>query len=126
MINEPNFREFHYNMLGSRSTVVGELKLYGDTIITCKIEGSIEIFDEGKLILERGSLIKGKIKAIDVEIFGEVEGDIDCEGLVSIRSSAQVSGTIKAGRLVIYPGAIVETHSSSLGLEDQIQNESQR
>lgn len=114
MINDQDFREFHYNMLGSRSKIVGDLVLFGDTIITSQIEGSIEISDDGKLILERGSFVKGKVKAIDLEIFGSVDGDIVCTGLVSIRSSAQVTGTIKAGRLVIYPGAIVETHSSSL------------
>lgn len=113
MIKDQDFREFHYNMLGSRSRIVGDLVLYGDTIITSQVEGSIEVQDDGKLILERGSLIKGKVKAIDLEIFGEVDGDIECKGLVSIRSSAHVTGTIKAGRLVIYPGAIVETRTSS-------------
>jgi cytoskeletal protein CcmA (bactofilin family) len=114
MINDQDFREFHYNMLGSGSKIVGDLILYGDTVITSEIVGSIEIHDNGKLILERGSKIKGKVKAIDLEIFGEMDGDIECVGLVSIRSSAQVSGTINAGRLVIYPGAIVETYSNSI------------
>src|SRR5690606_11616385 len=109
MINDQDFRDFHYNVLGSSSKVVGDLILCGDTIITSEIEGSIEIKDEGKLILERGSRVKGKVSAIDLEIFGTVEGEIHCTGLVSIRSSAHVSGTIKSGRLVIYPGAIVET-----------------
>ena len=113
MINENDFRQFHYNILGSKSKLVGDLILCGDAIITSSIEGSIEIKDEGKLILERGSHVKGKIKAIDLEIFGSVDGEIECTGIVSIRSSAQVSGTIKSGRLVIYPGAIVETHASS-------------
>src|SRR6476620_8808104 len=101
MIKDQDFREFHYNMLGSRSKIVGDLVLFGDTIITSQVEGSIEVQDDGKLILERGSQIKGKVKAIDLEIFGEVIGEIECSGLVSIRSSAEVTGTIKAGRLVI-------------------------
>lgn len=114
MIKDQDFREFHYNMLGSRSKITGDLVLYGDTIITSVVEGSIEVHDEGKLVLERGSQIKGKVKAIDLEIFGEVNGEIECSGLVSIRSSAHVNGTIKAGRLVIYPGAIVETQATSV------------
>jgi cytoskeletal protein CcmA (bactofilin family) len=72
------------------------------------VEGSIIVEAAGKLVLERGSFVKGKIKAIDLDIFGTVEGDIECSGLLSIRSSAQVQGSIKSGRLVIYPGAIVE------------------
>lgn len=109
MINDQDFREFNYNVLGSRSKIVGDLTLCGDTIITSEIEGNLEVRDEGKLILERGSFVKGKVQAIDLEIFGSVEGEIECTGLVSIRSSAHVTGNIKSGRLVIYPGAIVET-----------------
>ena len=113
MMTDQDFRQFHYNILGTNSRVKGDLTLSGDAIITSHIEGSIEVLDQGKLILERGSFIRGKIKAIDLEIFGKVEGDIECSGLVSIRSSAEVTGSIKSSRLVIYPGAIVEMKASS-------------
>ena len=115
MIKDQDFREFHYNVLGAKSKFIGDLTLYGDAIITSEIHGSVEIKEEGKLILERESFIKGKIRAIDLEIFGTVEGDIECSGLVSIRSSAVVTGNIKSGKLVIYPGAIVETTLDSDG-----------
>jgi cytoskeletal protein CcmA (bactofilin family) len=113
MMTDQDFRQFHYNILGSNSKVVGDLILSGDAIITATVEGSVVVLDQGKLVLERGSHIKGKIKAIDLEIFGKVEGDIECSGLVSIRSSAEVHGSIKSARLVIYPGAIVEMNASS-------------
>jgi cytoskeletal protein CcmA (bactofilin family) len=112
-MNDHDFKTFNYNVLGAHSKIRGDLILTGDGIITSEIEGSIEVKESGKLTLERGSLVKGKIQAIDLEIFGEVQGDIICSGLVSIRSSAQVTGTIKSSRLVIYPGAIVEMNASS-------------
>lgn len=113
MMTEQDFRQFQYNVLGAKSVVKGDLILSGDSIITSTIEGSIEVKDTGKLILERGSRVLGKINAIDLEIFGEVDGDINCSGLVSIRSSGKVSGSIKSARLVIYPGAIVEMTADS-------------
>ena len=113
MINDHDFKQFHYNVLGVKSQVIGNLALSGDAIITSYVEGSIEVIDSGKLVLERGSYVKGKIKAIDLEIFGQVEGEIECSGVVSIRSSAQVTGSIKSARLVIYPGAIVEMTANS-------------
>lgn len=113
MINDKDFRDFHYNVLGAKSKITGDLVLSGDTIINSIIEGTIEVQEQGKLILERGSIVKGKIKAIDLEIFGSVEGEIECTGLLSIRSSAFVQGKIKSGRLVIYPGAIVEMDATS-------------
>lgn len=114
MLEDQDFKDFHYNVLGAKSNITGDLILSGDTIINSRIEGTIEIRENGKLILERGSFVKGKIKAIDLEIFGIVDGEIECSGLVSIRSSAQVQGNITSGRLVIYPGAIVEMQASSL------------
>jgi cytoskeletal protein CcmA (bactofilin family) len=113
MINDQDFKNFHYNVLGAKSRINGDLILAGDAIINSQIEGSIEVIGQGKLILERGSFVKGKIKAIDLEIFGTVDGEIECSGLVSIRSSAEVRGQIKSGRLVIYPGAVVEMNASS-------------
>ena len=114
MLEDQDFKDFHYNVLGAKSNITGDLILSGDTIINSRIEGTIEIRENGKLILERGSFVKGKIKAIDLEIFCIVDGEIECSGLVSIRSSAQVQGNITSGRLVIYPGAIVEMQASSL------------
>lgn len=113
-MNEHDFKNFNYNVLGAKSYVKGDLVITGDSIITSTIEGSIEVKEAGKLVLERGSFIKGKISAIDLEIFGKVEGEIECSGLVAIRSSAQVIGSIKSARLVIYPGAVVEMTANSL------------
>jgi cytoskeletal protein CcmA (bactofilin family) len=117
MIDDQDFKDFNYNVLGVKSSFTGNLILFGDTIINSYIDGSIEVKDQGKLILERGSVVKGTIRALDLEIFGTVEGEIHCQGLVSIRSSANVQGLIKSGRLVIYPGAIVEMHASSEVIE---------
>jgi cytoskeletal protein CcmA (bactofilin family) len=113
MMNDQDFKEFNYNVLGAQSKITGDLVLTGDTIVNSHVEGSIVIKEKGKLVLERGSFVKGKIFAIDLEIFGSVDGEIECSGLVSIRSSAQVQGQIKSGRLVIYPGAVVEMNASS-------------
>lgn len=113
MMDDKDFRDFNYNVLGASSSFKGDIVFSGDCIVNSHIEGSIEVLDQGKLILERGSFVKGKIKAKELEIFGTVEGEIDCSGLVSIRSSAQVIGQIKSGRLVIYPGAVVEMNAVS-------------
>lgn len=112
-MNDHDFKKFNYNVLGANSKIRGDLILTGDGIITSDIEGSIEVQESGKLILERGSFVKGKINAIDLEIFGEVQGEITCSGIVSIRSSAKVTGSIKSSKLVIYPGAIVEMSANS-------------
>jgi cytoskeletal protein CcmA (bactofilin family) len=113
MINDQDFKRFNYNVFGENSTITGDVVLSGDSIVNSTINGTIEVQGDGKLILERGSKVVGKIVALDLEIFGEVEGEILCSGLVSVRSSARVTGTITSSRLVIYPGAIVEMDARS-------------
>ena len=112
-MNDQDFKKFNYNVLGAKSFINGTLIISGDSIINSHIDGNLEVRDSGKLVLERGSFIKGKITAIDLEIFGQVDGEIECTGLVSIRSSARVSGSVKSSKLVIYPGAIVEMSANS-------------
>lgn len=115
MISGNDFKNFQYNVLGPSTLLTGDIHFSGDAIITAAITGNIKMLNSGKLILERGSLVKGRIEAFDLEVFGEVEGDIISQGSVAIRSSAQVSGSIKAKRLIIYPGAIVNTEAISQG-----------
>lgn len=115
MISNNDFKTFQYNILGPQTLLRGDIHFCGDAIITANIDGNIKMLNSAKLILERGSKVKGRIEAFDLEIFGNVEGDIISEGSVSIRSSAQVSGSIKAKKLIIYPGAIVDTQAASQG-----------
>lgn len=113
MISGNDFKTFQYNILGPLTQISGNISFCGDAIITASIEGNIKMLNSAKLVLERGSKVKGAIEAFDLEVFGEVEGDIISEGSVSIRSSAQVNGSIKAKKLIIYPGAIVDTSAHS-------------
>jgi len=108
MIQEQDFKEFKYNILGSNSTIKGDLVLSGDAIITSRIEGSIKMIGEGRLVLERGSHVQGELEAHDVEIFGTVSGEIRSTGTVSVRASAKISASLESKKLVVYPGAIVE------------------
>jgi cytoskeletal protein CcmA (bactofilin family) len=108
MIQEQDFKEFKYNILGANSKIVGDLVLSGDAIITSRIEGSIKVIGEGRLILERGSFVEGKIEAHNVEIFGTVNGEIRSSGTVSVRASAKIYGSLESKKLVVYPGALVE------------------
>jgi cytoskeletal protein CcmA (bactofilin family) len=111
-MEENDFKTYHYNVVGLQSEVVGVLKLKGDTIFNGVIDGELHMI-EGKLVLERGSKIKGKIVAHEIEVFGEVLGDIFCSGKLSFRSSAKFDGDIQSNSLVIYPGAQINMHAQA-------------
>jgi cytoskeletal protein CcmA (bactofilin family) len=114
-MKEINFKNLNYTVLGANNKIVGDLEMQGDTIIHSQIEGTITIKDTSNLIIERKAKIDGTIYCHDVEVFGKVFGNIYAEGKLTIRSSAEVSGVIKAKKLSIYPGAILnmEAHAEN-------------
>jgi len=74
-----------------------------------RIQGSIsgEITCRGLLTIERTASARARIDAHDLDIHGTVEGDITCSGRLHLASTAVVSGTVKAGSLVVEEGASI-------------------
>jgi cytoskeletal protein CcmA (bactofilin family) len=113
---ESNFKKQNYTVIGIASLIEGDLTLSGDVIIHSHIKGTITIKAPGKVTLERASHLEGTINCEDIDVFGKVEGNINSTGTLTVRSSANVSGTIKSGQLTVYPGAILnmEAHAEEL------------
>ena len=103
-MNESDFKSYNFSLLGAGSYFEGDLTFEGDVILAGYLRGTINI-KNGKLTLERTSKIEGTIYCEDVEVFGSFSGAINSSGVTSIRSSAVVSGNIKAKKLSIFPGA---------------------
>lgn len=108
---ESNLKKQNYTVIGVGSSIEGDLTLSGDVYIHSFVEGSITIINEGKITLERTSQIKGSISCTNIDVFGKVEGNINSAGTLTIRSSAEISGTIKSKKLIVYPGAILNTEA---------------
>ena len=106
-MNETDFRNLNFTVIGKDCDLEGDLVFAGDTLVNSRIKGNLTIKDEGKLTLERGSFLDGNIYCHDAEIFGEVKGSINAAGTLSIKSGASVSGTLKAKKLSIFPGATI-------------------
>lgn len=122
-MREIDFKKQNYTVIGINNSIDGELKLTGDAIIHSKITGTITMFGEGNLILERTSEFEGTIYCNDIEVFGNIKGSIKSSGILTIRSSASISGNISAKKLSIYPGAIlnIEGHTEDESPEAQVQ-----
>ncbi len=73
-----------------------------------RIDGSFEgnLTTTGKIVLgEKGSL-NGIIKCSNAEILGKVNGTLEVNNLLSLKSSAQIDGDVKIGKLAIEAGAV--------------------
>ncbi len=112
-MKELDFKKQNYTVIGINNSIEGDLKLTGDALIHSSIKGTITMFQEGTLILERDSSFEGTIYCNDIEVFGSVKGTIKANGKLTVRSSAFVSGNIQAKQMAVYPGAIlnIEGHT---------------
>jgi len=82
-----------------------------------RIQGSIngEIVCRGLLTIEQEATAKASIQARDAHVRGRLEGDITCSGRLLLASTAVVSGTLKAGSLVIEEGASLSGNVETAG-----------
>ena len=91
------------------------LKTVETTIISSgsRLEGSIET--EGTLIVKCGSLeilkdghLDAKVEAEDVSVAGSFEGEMICNGRLTVCNSGKVIGDISYGTLSIESGGILD------------------
>src|SRR5205814_3332075 len=74
-----------------------------------RVEGTIsgEIICGGMFTVEREASARARIQTREAQIRGRLEGDIVCSGKLLLSSTAVVTGTMKAGALVVEEGATV-------------------
>ena len=83
--------------------IIGTLKLTDQQTLACRIEGSVE--STSSLTIAKEGVIKAKITAESLVVFGAIEGDIHVDGLVVLKSTAVLQGDIHASRIVMEDGA---------------------
>ncbi len=112
-MKESDFKNQNYTVIGINNSISGELELSGEVIVHSKVKGTITVKDEGKLVIERDSYIEGTIYCHDIEVFGEIQGNINAQGKLTVRSSARISGGVNANQMAVYPGATlnIEAHA---------------
>ena len=101
-----DFKTTRFNVLGAQSKIKGEFHLSGPTTVCGEVDGTIHT--TARLVLDRQSRMQGTIHGHDIEITGYFRGEIFSTGTLSLKAGSEVSGTIKATNLVIYPGALVD------------------
>jgi cytoskeletal protein CcmA (bactofilin family) len=92
------------SVIGPSLVIKGELEAGEDLLIEGRVEGTITHTAERLLIGQRGTL-KADIRARNVVIEGEVEGDVYGSESVCIRETAKVRGNIFTPKVSISEGA---------------------
>ena len=111
-MNESRRRRIRDRSAGTATLISEGCKITGvitgncDFQVNGEVEGDCEI--DSTLMLARGGLWKGTIRAGNVIISGHVEGDILASGRVEITDTAKITGTVAAEAIAVAEGAVVE------------------
>jgi cytoskeletal protein CcmA (bactofilin family) len=91
------------NIINAATTIVGDLNSEGDMRIDGTVKGYIS--SKARLVLGGTSRVEGDIKAVNLELSGEVNGNIFVTELLTIKASAKINGDIVSTKLIIEAGA---------------------
>lgn len=109
------------------TNLTGELQFSGVVRIDGNFHGSINGGET--LIVGSNAVIHADIRVREIEIHGQVFGNISAEGRAEIYSSGSFRGDIHTSVLVIQPGGILDGHSHMIAdshtQDDQFQESTQ-
>ncbi len=101
--NNPGFNPNNLNIINAGTAIVGDLSSEGDMRIDGTVKGYIS--SKARLVLGPTCRVEGDIKAANVEISGEVNGNIFVSELLTVKASAKINGDIVSNKLIIESGA---------------------
>jgi cytoskeletal protein CcmA (bactofilin family) len=90
--------------MGSAVRVVGKIFTKEDLYIDCDVEGAIESKDN-KITIGPGGRVRADIRACEVIILGQVQGNIEASDKVDLRKDSNLVGDVTAPRISLEDGA---------------------
>jgi cytoskeletal protein CcmA (bactofilin family) len=130
-MNESRRRRIRDRFSGAATLISEGCKITGvitgncDFQVNGEVEGDCEV--DSTVMLARGGLWRGTIRAGNVIVSGHVEGDIFASGRVEIADTAKITGTVSADAIAVAEGAVVEgimkttSHSEPTGFVEKRQ-----
>lgn len=98
-----NLAEAALSILASGMRITGDVETNGTLKIDGRIEGSVT--GARQVLLGRGGVIQGNVRASEVVVGGEVHGSIAADERLELQGSAVVNGDIDTKSIVVLEGA---------------------
>lgn len=96
-------------IIGKDTQVKGSIMSVGVVRIDGKVEG--DILHRGDMIIGESGSVIATVKARNVVVAGEVQGNIEAEGKLELLATGKVAGDIISSSLVIADGAVFKGKS---------------
>ena len=94
-------------ILGRSVIFKGQILSRESLEIEGEVEGTIDMI-EHRLTIGADGIVRANVKALDIELFGSMQGSIEAMDKVYIRKGAQFVGDIHCGGIVIEDGAYIK------------------
>lgn len=85
------------------TVLVGDLSSINDIRIDGDVEGTV--YSKGKIVVGEDAVLKGAMLCNNTDFWGTVEGSVYVRDLLSIKSTANISGEIHAKKFEVEMGA---------------------
>jgi cytoskeletal protein CcmA (bactofilin family) len=90
--------------IGKAVKVVGQIYSKEDLFVDGDLEGTVEAMEHRLTIGPNGTL-HAAVKAREVSVLGNIQGDVEATDRIEIKKDAKLVGNIKTARIIIEDGA---------------------
>jgi cytoskeletal protein CcmA (bactofilin family) len=90
-------------VIGKNIQIRGKLSGAEDLVVEGRIEGTVAL--KNHLTIEQTGTVDADVEVHDLTVHGEMRGDIQADGVVSVSNAAKVVGNIRAPRIILEDGA---------------------
>jgi len=108
-------------LIGSKTTLKGEITGDEDILVEGVVEGQIRISRD--LRVGPGGVVKANVEAQSVVVSGELVGDCQASQRVEIQATGRLTGNIRSPRVVIAEGATFKGNSDMSGRKDVVRKD---
>ena len=106
------------NLIGKGTKITGDIVSDGDVRIDGELTGNIQC--RGRMVIGSSGKVSGEVSCKNADVSGYMKGKLSVDQLLSLKSSSQVFGEVKTGKISIEPGALF---SGSCQMGEQVKNE---
>ncbi|MCB0459902.1 MAG: polymer-forming cytoskeletal protein [Flavobacteriaceae bacterium] len=109
------------NIIGKNSSFKGDIISEGDFRIDGKVEGTVKT--SGRVVIGQDGHVEGTINCSNADVEGSFSGNLNVEELLSLKSTATISGEVILGKLSVEPGANFNASCTMKGSIKSLKNE---
>jgi cytoskeletal protein CcmA (bactofilin family) len=92
------------NFIAKGVQIKGNMVCESDLRYDGFLEGDLKV--NAKLVLGNDAKIKGKVYALNADVSGNIDGNLEVGDTLTLRSTATVGGDIKTKKIIIESGAM--------------------